>query len=146
MDKLFEQFLREKTYRVNLQPRTLDIYRQTFARYFKGMEPTKVSVQECVIRMREKGLADSGQTNTAKTVGKKLKSVRLEREWTQQQMPNELGRVSSPPDSAMISRYKRGEREPSLFVLLAYGQVAGLVVDVFINDRITVENFQKMLQ
>jgi hypothetical protein len=59
MDKLFAQFLREKQYLVNLQPRTLDIYEWTFDRYFKGMEPTKASVQECVIKMKEKGLADT---------------------------------------------------------------------------------------
>jgi hypothetical protein len=46
----------------------------------------------------------------------------------------------------MVSRYERGEREPSLFVLLAYGQRVGLVVDMFIDDRITLENFRKMLQ
>jgi integrase/recombinase XerD len=59
MDKLFEQFLREKTYLVNLQPRTLDIYQQTFDRYFKSMGKSKSSVQECVIQMKERGLADT---------------------------------------------------------------------------------------
>lgn len=81
-----------------------------------------------------------------KLLAKKLKEVRLEYGWTQQQMAKELGRIPSAPDGAMVSRYERGEREPSLFVLLAYGQVTGLVVDVFIDDRITVENFRKMLK
>ncbi|MCA1578949.1 MAG: helix-turn-helix domain-containing protein [Acidobacteria bacterium] len=79
-------------------------------------------------------------------MAKKLKEVRLAYGWTQQQMAAGLGKVPSAPDSAMISRYERGEREPSLFVLLAYGQVSGLVVDVFIDDRITLENFRKMLK
>ena len=78
-------------------------------------------------------------------LAKKLKEVRLEREWTQQQMATALGKIPSAPDGAMISRYERGEREPSLFVLLAYGHVAGVVVDVFIDDRITLESFRKML-
>lgn len=59
MDKLFEQFLREKNYLANLQPRTLDIYQQTFNRYFRNMGKSKSSVQECVIQMKERGLADT---------------------------------------------------------------------------------------
>jgi transcriptional regulator with XRE-family HTH domain len=79
-------------------------------------------------------------------LAKKLKEVRLAYGWTQQQMATGLGRIPSAPDGAMISRYERGEREPSLFVLLAYGHVAGLVVDTFIDDRIGLENFRKMLK
>lgn len=81
-----------------------------------------------------------------KLLAKKLKRIRLECGWTQQQMANELGRVPSAPDSAMISRYERGEREPSLLVLFAYAQRIGTTVDVLIDDRISVENLARMMQ
>lgn len=81
-----------------------------------------------------------------KLLAKKLKRIRVEHGWTQQQMAKELGRVPSAPDSAMISRYERGEREPSLLVLLAYAQRIGTTVDVLIDDRITVENLARMMQ
>ncbi len=80
-----------------------------------------------------------------KLLAKKLKEVRLCYGWTQQQMAGQLGKIPSAPDGAMISRYERGEREPSLFALLAYGHVVGLTVDTLIDDRITLESFRKML-
>lgn len=33
-----------------------------------------------------------------------------------------------------ISDYERGEREPSLIILLQYARVAGVCVDLFIDD------------
>lgn len=81
-----------------------------------------------------------------KLLAKKLKRIRIERGWTQQQMAKELGKVPSAPDSAMISRYERGEREPSLLVLLAYSQRIGVIVDVLIDDRITVEHLARMMR
>ncbi len=50
-------------------------------------------------------------------------------------MAERLGKIPSPPDSAMISRYERDEREPSLFALLAYARIAGVAVDVLIDDK-----------
>lgn len=35
-----------------------------------------------------------------------------------------------------ISDYERGEREPSLIILLQYARVAGVCVDVLIDDRL----------
>lgn len=35
----------------------------------------------------------------------------------------------------MISRFERDEREPSLFALLVYAHLAGVVVDVLIDDK-----------
>jgi len=35
-----------------------------------------------------------------------------------------------------ISSYERGRREPALHVILAYGDLAGVYVDVLINDNL----------
>lgn len=37
-----------------------------------------------------------------------------------------------------ISDYERGEREPSLITLLRYAEVAGVCVDVLINDKLNL--------
>jgi len=81
-----------------------------------------------------------------KLLAKKLKALREAYGWTQQQMAAQLGKVPSAPDGAMISRYERGEREPTLLVLFAYSRVVGLSVDVFIDDQISVNAFRGMLQ
>jgi transcriptional regulator with XRE-family HTH domain len=86
-----------------------------------------------------------------KLLAKKLKRVRTERKWTQQEMAERLGEMvrlrskASPPDGAMVSRYERGEREPNLIVLFAYAEVVGVTVDLFIDDRVTLENFTRAI-
>jgi len=51
-------------------------------------------------------------------------------------MAERMSKIPSPPDGAMISRYERDEREPSLFALLAYARIAGVTVDVLIDDKL----------
>ena len=75
----------------------------------------------------------------------KLRVIRDALEIGQAEMARRLNYVPSAPDGAMISRYERGEREPSLFVLLAYARVVGVAVDVLIDDQITLGNFKKMI-
>lgn len=51
------------------------------------------------------------------------------------QMADALKRVKkSPPTKASIYRFERGEREPSLLVLLEYCRTAGISVEVLIDD------------
>ncbi len=73
-----------------------------------------------------------------KKLAGKLLAIRQELGLTQAGMAKRLSRIPSPPDSAMISRYERDEREPSLFALLAYARLAGVAVDVLIDDRLTL--------
>lgn len=86
-----------------------------------------------------------------KLLAKKLKRLRTERGWTQQDMAERLGKIvklrssASPPDGAMVSRFERGEREPNLIVLYAYAKTAGVSVDIFIDDRFTLENFTRAI-
>lgn len=71
-----------------------------------------------------------------KHLAEKLRQIRTQLDLTQEQMAERLKKIPSPPDGAMISRYERGEREPSLFALLAYARLAGLIVDVLIDDKV----------
>jgi len=71
-----------------------------------------------------------------KHLAKKLRQIRTQLGLTQEEMAKRLGNIPSPPDGAMISRYERGEREPSLFGLLAYARVAGVYVDSLIDDKL----------
>ena len=70
-----------------------------------------------------------------KKLAGKLLAIRQHLGLTQPEMAQRLGKIPSPPDGAMISRYERDEREPSLFALLAYARIAGVTVDVLINDK-----------
>jgi site-specific recombinase XerD len=60
MDKLFEQFLREKKYLQNLSWRTLDIYGRSFKEYKRVINsdelPTPDTLKEFVIGLKERGL------------------------------------------------------------------------------------------
>jgi transcriptional regulator with XRE-family HTH domain len=70
-----------------------------------------------------------------KKLAGKLLAIRQSVGLTQPEMAKRLGKIPSPPDGAMISRYERDEREPSLFVLLAYARIAGVSVDTLIDDK-----------
>jgi transcriptional regulator with XRE-family HTH domain len=70
-----------------------------------------------------------------KKLAGKLLTIRQSLGLTQPEMAKRLGKIPSPPDGAMISRYERDEREPSLFALLAYARIAGVSVDVLIDDK-----------
>jgi len=65
----------------------------------------------------------------------KLLAIRQQLGLTQAEMAKRLSKIPSPPDGAMISRYERDEREPSLFALLAYARIARVTVDVLIDDK-----------
>jgi transcriptional regulator with XRE-family HTH domain len=75
-----------------------------------------------------------------KKLAGKLLAIRQELGLTQQGMAERLRKIPSPPDGAMISRYERDEREPSLFALLAYARIAGIAVDVLIDDKLNLPN------
>lgn len=46
---------------------------------------------------------------------------------------------------ARISQYETGEREPNLFVLIAYGRLGRVNLEYVADDEIHVENFRKRL-
>jgi len=73
-----------------------------------------------------------------KRLAAKLLAIRGQLNLTQEQMAERLGKIPSAPDGAMISRYERDEREPSLFALLAYARLAGVAVDVLIDDKLNL--------
>ncbi|HKG58810.1 MAG TPA: helix-turn-helix transcriptional regulator [Pyrinomonadaceae bacterium] len=75
-----------------------------------------------------------------KLLAKKLKTIREECGWTQQQMAGQLRKTPSAPDGAMISRFERGEREPNLLVIAAYCEVARISTDVLIDDKWSVKD------
>jgi integrase/recombinase XerD len=70
MKELFEQFLKEKRYLCNLSPKTLDSYQQAFNAYQRVLNrnsisdfcalPTKDTLKDFVIGMREAGLSPGG--------------------------------------------------------------------------------------
>ncbi len=75
-----------------------------------------------------------------KRLARKLLAIRRQLGLTQAGMAERLSKIPSPPDGAMISRYERDEREPSLFALLAYARLARVTVDVLIDDKLALPN------
>jgi transcriptional regulator with XRE-family HTH domain len=73
-----------------------------------------------------------------KRLAAKLLAIRNQLELSQEQMAERLGKIPSPPDGAMISRFERDEREPSLFALLAYARLVGVAVDILIDDKLNL--------
>src|SRR5688572_33167220 len=80
-----------------------------------------------------------------KLLAKKLKRIRERLEVGQLEMSRLLSRAQSPPDSAMVSRFERGEREPNLFVILEYAKLARINPVLLIDDQWSVRFMDRQI-
>lgn len=67
-------------------------------------------------------------------LARKLRRVRINTGLSQTEIAKELG----VKDRASISQFESGKREPPLPVLLKYAQLAGVIVDVLIDDKVSL--------
>lgn len=81
-----------------------------------------------------------GQTRRQQPVrlAGKLKEIRVKLDLTQEQLAKLLYSVKMGLQSGHISEYENGKREPSLLVLLAYANVAGISTDILIDDDLDI--------
>ena len=70
-----------------------------------------------------------------KKLAQKLKQIRIALNLSQNELIKRLG-FEKELVQGTISTYELGKREPSLPLLLKYAQVAGVCVDVLINDNL----------
>lgn len=71
-----------------------------------------------------------------KRLPEKLLRIRTLLDLTQEQIAERLSHVPAPPQSGQISRFEQGKREPSLLVLLAYARLAGVSLDILVDDAL----------
>ncbi len=67
-------------------------------------------------------------------LAKKLHSIRTQLELTQEQMIERLDCPQIPLYPASISQYESGKREPPLLVLFQYAKVAGVPMELLVDD------------
>ena len=67
-----------------------------------------------------------------KLLAKKLRAIRVALGLSQVRMAELL----DESDPGLISRYEQGKREPSLLTLLQYSRLAGVVMDVLVEDQL----------
>lgn len=77
-------------------------------------------------------LMGSKSRNRPKNLARKLLQIRNTLGLSQSQLLRRLGADGFTP--ARISEYESGTREPSLWMLLAYGRVARVHVEALIDD------------
>ncbi len=65
----------------------------------------------------------------------KLLEIRQLLGLTQEQMANRLEHLKPPPQPGLISRFEQGKREPSLLVLLEYARMAGVAMELLVDDE-----------
>ena len=67
-------------------------------------------------------------------LAKKLRQIRTALGLTQQQMFERLGETKTPLYRGHIGEYETGRREVPVLVLLRYARIAGVYVDVLVDD------------
>ena len=71
-----------------------------------------------------------------KRLASKLRQLRELLGFTQVQLAEAIEHIESPPQPGHISEYERGRREPSLLFLLAVTRLAGIPMDMLIDDEL----------
>lgn len=70
-------------------------------------------------------------------LAEKLRLLRIQFGYTLEEMAQALSRVKkSPPNKSHIHRFEGGIREPSLLVLLEYSRIAGVSLEVLVDDEL----------
>jgi transcriptional regulator with XRE-family HTH domain len=77
-----------------------------------------------------------GRSRRARPVrlAKKLRQIRTALGFTQQQMFEQLGETKTPLYRGHIGEYETGTRDVPVLVVLRYARIAGVYVDVLIDD------------
>jgi transcriptional regulator with XRE-family HTH domain len=70
-------------------------------------------------------------------LAQKLKQIRESLGLSQNELIKELG-FENEIYQGNVSEYESGRREPPLPILLSYAQLAGICLDVIVNDNITL--------
>lgn len=79
-------------------------------------------------------------------LAKKLKLIRTRLDVGQLEMARLLSKTpGTPPDSGMVSRFERGEREPNLFVILEYAKLGRISPVLLIDDQYSVRFMDRQI-
>jgi transcriptional regulator with XRE-family HTH domain len=73
-----------------------------------------------------------------KHLASKLRDIRERLDLTQGQMVKRLGKAGSSLQPGHISEFESGDREPSLLVLLQYARIAGVPMEVLVDDKMNL--------
>ena len=71
-------------------------------------------------------------------LAQKLKEIREKLELSQGELVIRLKLAESGVSRSSIAGYELGIKEPSLFTILAYARLANVIVDVLIDDELTL--------
>jgi len=65
----------------------------------------------------------------------KLREIRPRLDLSQERMAEQLKDVAGSPYPGLISRYEQGKVEPSLLILLEHARLAGVPMEVLVDDK-----------
>lgn len=71
-----------------------------------------------------------------KRLASKLRQIRTMLSLTQEQMADAVKHLESPPQAGHISEFESGRREPSFLFVLAVARLAGLLMEVLVDDSL----------
>lgn len=72
-----------------------------------------------------------GSRKRPKHLAEKLRQIRLNLDWTQQQLADHMGL-----DSGTISRFENDQREPDLMELLVYAKLGRTTMEILADDKL----------
>ncbi len=73
-------------------------------------------------------------------LAEKLRQIRLQLRLTQEELAGRLEDIPTPPQPGHVSEFEGGRREPSLFYLLAIARLAGIPMEILVDDDLELPN------
>ncbi|MGA9772426.1 MAG: helix-turn-helix transcriptional regulator [Blastocatellia bacterium] len=73
----------------------------------------------------------------------KLKEIRIRLDLSQTQMAEKLSNANPAPRRGHIAEFESGNRQPSLSVLLHYSRLAGVHMEVLVDDELDLPTTRK---
>ena len=73
-------------------------------------------------------------------LGEKLRLIRTQFGLSQSALIDKLAVKSEPLYPSSISLFEQGAREPSLLVLLAYSNLAGVTINELVDDKVKLSD------
>jgi transcriptional regulator with XRE-family HTH domain len=71
-----------------------------------------------------------------KRLAPKLRQLRVSLALTQKQLARALSHIESAPQPGHISEFEQGRREPSLLFLLEVARLAGISMELLVDDEL----------
>jgi len=140
----FSQFIRERQYLTNVSPATLDWYKHSF-KWLPSESPSRDDLKNTVLRMREKGLKETGCNSAIRAINAYLKWTGADLKIPQIKDPVLVLPTFTPQQTRLLVTWKSKKNQRRVHLLILFLLDTGARISEALNVRIREIDFENLL-